>query len=399
MKIIFLSEHYNPRIGGVTTYVRNTTLWFSKLGHDVTLLIPGELDKGKQYSKEINEHCTEVYFGIGATLQGDITSLMRKEYIAASEKYLKKEVNHRNVDVVHILFGLYTMYYLDIYYFQKKGIPVGVTIHNIPPAECGKSWKEDGTIKYTKEKLRLLGAKYINRKRIKKYNFDYYITPSEHVKKMLNQYVAVNKVFVIGHGLETSANFNKKKLSSSDKIIISLVGGFVPHKRQHYVIDIANSLQAKGLPLTWCLVGPIRNEAYYSYVMHLIETYNLKNITVKTNVSNEELHEIYIKSDMYLQPSSEEGFCMTVLEAAAFGLPIVGTKTGAIPEIITMGSGIISGFKRSDIEASILELTQNISQFKKEALLHRSNIAQQYTWLASATKLEHIIKYNGFGRK
>jgi sugar transferase (PEP-CTERM/EpsH1 system associated) len=54
--------------------------------------------------------------------------------------------------------------------------------------------------------------------------------------------------------------------------------------------------------------------------------------------------------DMYLQPSTEEGLSLTILEAAAAGLPVVSTKVGGTPEIITDGeSGVL--IDPGDVEA------------------------------------------------
>ena len=47
----------------------------------------------------------------------------------------------------------------------------------------------------------------------------------------------------------------------------------------------------------------------------------------------------YRNTDIYIQTSTEEGFCMTALDAVVYGIPLVGTDTGAISEFIAKGKG------------------------------------------------------------
>ena len=51
--------------------------------------------------------------------------------------------------------------------------------------------------------------------------------------------------------------------------------------------------------------------------------------------------DAYNDADIFLLPSYEEGFPLTILEAMAAGLPVISTPVGAIPEVIENG---INGF-------------------------------------------------------
>ena len=47
MELFFCSEQYEPRVGGVTTYINETCTALVKLGHSVTLVVPGEFELGR----------------------------------------------------------------------------------------------------------------------------------------------------------------------------------------------------------------------------------------------------------------------------------------------------------------------------------------------------------------
>lgn len=391
MNIFFLSEHYLPRIGGVTSYVRETCVHFAALGHNVNLVVPGENPYGTISYPKDNIQYQEIFIGVGTSLSGNILAEARKQFISQAEVLLREEYLNKNVDVIHVLFGMYIMQFFDFTFFKNNNIPVGVTIHNIPPAECSTSWKGDLFSRYIKDKVRMLGVGFVNRRRIRNQSFDYYITPSEHVRSLLIPLVSNSKITVIGHGISPIGYFEKEVNRHSSKIKILMVGGFVPHKRQDYIIDIAFSLKHKGLNIEWTLVGPIRNETYFKFVKSKVDSNQLQNVIIKSYVSDEELTSLYKKSDIYVQPSSEEGFCMTVLDAAAYGLPIVGTKTGAIPEIINYGSGLVSGFDKKELEASVEMIIRNLSIYKKEALNNVNHVVHHFSWELAVVNLENII--------
>lgn len=59
------------------------------------------------------------------------------------------------------------------------------------------------------------------------------------------------------------------------------------------------------------------------------------NVTFHGERPPDEIPDILADWDVYVQPSNEEGLCITVIEAMASGLPVVASNIGGIPESIT----------------------------------------------------------------
>ena len=58
--------------------------------------------------------------------------------------------------------------------------------------------------------------------------------------------------------------------------------------------------------------------------------------------SRSDVADLLAATDIYLQPSIKEGFCIAFLEAMATGLACIGTRTGAIPTMLESGvNGIL----------------------------------------------------------
>lgn len=81
-------------------------------------------------------------------------------------------------------------------------------------------------------------------------------------------------------------------------------------------------------------------------IINIIQHNNLTNIEMVGFVSGEDKYSCFLNSDIYLFPSYYEGMPTSVLEAMAFGLPIVCSKVGALPEIFHNG---INGFMVDDL--------------------------------------------------
>lgn len=78
-------------------------------------------------------------------------------------------------------------------------------------------------------------------------------------------------------------------------------------------------------------------------------------------------------SDLLLQPSSQESFGLTALEAMAYGVPVISTKVGGIPEVVIDG---VTGF---------LSCTGDIEKMSRDAVLLLSD-PELYQKMSGACK-------------
>jgi glycosyltransferase involved in cell wall biosynthesis len=77
-------------------------------------------------------------------------------------------------------------------------------------------------------------------------------------------------------------------------------------------------------------------EAAYEMLMGYIKIHNIENQTIVKMFELDEMPDVYRGSDMFVLPAEKnETLGQTFIEAMACGLPVIGAKTGGIPEIIT----------------------------------------------------------------
>ncbi len=116
------------------------------------------------------------------------------------------------------------------------------------------------------------------------------------------------------------------------------VGRLVPHKRHDELIRTLALLRAGGgrdrFPdVRLVCVGEPLSESYRRSLVRLGEELAPGAITWESGLSGGELADRYRSAHAFLCLSEHEGFCIPLLEAFHFGLPVVARAAGAVPEV------------------------------------------------------------------
>lgn len=128
--------------------------------------------------------------------------------------------------------------------------------------------------------------------------------------------------------------------------LILAIGRIAENKRQHLMIQamahLARMLGTQSLPQL-IICGSTTSPAYAQYLQTLIQQQGLdRHIRLAGKVSDAQLRWLYQHARMLWCTSAHEGFCMPLIEAACFNLPVIATASSNIPD--TLGeSGILLG--------------------------------------------------------
>jgi len=85
---------------------------------------------------------------------------------------------------------------------------------------------------------------------------------------------------------------------------------------------------------TLVLVGSGSQDAA---LRELTRKLGLRNVTFAGRVAQEAIHQYYADADIYVQAPWIDNMPLSVLEAFASGLPVVSTRVGGVPSILTHG--------------------------------------------------------------
>jgi len=110
--------------------------------------------------------------------------------------------------------------------------------------------------------------------------------------------------------------------------VVGHVGAFVDAaKGQHQIIQVARRFALHRPSVRFVLVGDGADEARLKR-----KAEGLENLSFVGNVSN--VGDYLGALDVFFYPSRHEGLGSILLDAMAFGLPVIATDVGGIPEII-----------------------------------------------------------------
>lgn len=127
--------------------------------------------------------------------------------------------------------------------------------------------------------------------------------------------------------LERSA----RALPADGALQLTTVGGLAHTKGQHDVIKAMPELARRFPRLRYQLIGEIRDDSYLRWLKRLALRLGVADrLVFSFDLDQAAKAEALRRTDVYVQPSHEEGFCLSYAEAAALVPRLVGTHTGAI---------------------------------------------------------------------
>ena len=156
---------------------------------------------------------------------------------------------------------------------------------------------------------------------------------------------------------------------SDDYTNIIFTGRIFPNKKQDEIItafsEYKNTYNDKSRLF---IVGSIGNENYYKSLINLVKELCLERDVVFTGRAPFAEYLAYYKlADIFLCLSAHEGFCIPIVEALYFKIPIIAANSTAVPDTLG-GSGVLAN-NRNPIEiAKIINHIVTDDLFRKEVL-------------------------------
>lgn len=193
--------------------------------------------------------------------------------------------------------------------------------------------------------------------------FDKIYVVSREAKKVLEKRMPIvkNKVKVFSNIVsnekikEMSRQFVKFDENYKGLKIVT-VGRLSKEKGQDLAINVLSRLRKDGYEIRWYCIGEGSQREEYECA---IDEKGLANdFILLGQITNP--YPFILESDIYVQPSRHEGYCLTLAEAKCLNKPIITTDfLGAYEQIIDGHNGVIVGFNEQYLYKAIRELIEN----------------------------------------
>ncbi len=274
---------------------------------------------------------------------------------------------------------------------QKADVIVGSLYHSIMIARLCRTIRPNVTIATWQHNSVFKNS---FRKSIYKWTTplsDVVLADSEPVAEMLTTDLGLDPNFV--HivpiaGIELD-KYTPVEHYSTENITVGTVGRLSEQKNYTIVLDVAERLEKVGIRFEIAGDGEL-----YEKLQSEIDERNLQNVTLHGFV--EDVSSFLAECDIYFQPSRWEGLCITVLEAMAAGLPVVGSNVGGIGRNVKAdGSGYL--YEPDDVDGfvtgiqTLVEDPELRQQFGEEG---REIVGQKFTQKVLVDEFKRAIQTN-----
>lgn len=288
-------------------------------------------------------------------LQGYKGTIFAENVFSFDKKYANKigSAKVKKDDILIYHHSIHSEVLEFILKFPNKKILI---YHNVTPEEYFLPYdlKFSYLLRMGREDLKIINQ-----------NFDHFFAVSNFNLQELHENGFFNPKLLPLH-----LNFSKwnhlipKRIKSpKDRLNLLFVGRIAPNKRQDDLIRFIRVWKDKyNVSIKLRMIGFCNpnQESYLEELRFMIHHLDLLNeVEILPYVNDSLLTQYYLDSDFFVSMSEHEGFCVPLMEAMFFGLPVFAYAAGAVEETLD-GSGLLFKEKNFDLLCSELySITQD----------------------------------------
>lgn len=376
MKILIAADLHWPTINGVATFSRNLAKGLASRGHDVLVIAPSQT--GKKY-KEVDENHTVMRT---AALPFPFYQNFRISVRPQAE--VRKIIDDFQPDVIHIqsVLGIGRA---ALGYGKKLGIPVVATNHAMPENLLDNLYLLAPFARPIGYMMKEYGARFHN-------NADYVTLPTRAAIGMFGDNAEDIKVPIkaISNGIDLSRfkpgsvpkGLREKYGIPLRKPVVTYLGRLDSEKHVGVLVHAFQKVREQ-VDAHLLIVGGGND---FENLQQLVKTLGLEDhVTLTGRVPDEDIPPLHRVGKVFVMPSPVELQCISMLEAMASGLPVIGVKDGALRELCRNGK---NGYLiKTDDEAA---MTKKIIKLLEDEPL-RKKMGKESIEIAKKHDLSHTL--------
>ena len=328
MKILIAADTYYPHVNGASYFTQRLAFYLQQRGHRVLVIAPSRAFKNEFYTHE-------------TPIQGirSIPVLIQKDF-RFSPPFLLGSIVENVIasyapEVVHVQ-GHFFICKAVLKEAKKLGLPTVGTNHFMPENLTHYTHLPAFAVSW----LHKWGWKWF---RTVFEELDIVTTPTHTAARLLQQIGLKKEVLPISCGIDRrqfcpSANGTalKKKYSLPEGKKILLYVGRVDREKNIDIILHGFSRVARIVNVHLVIAGRGADENRLKGIVRLLGIY--ERVTFAGFVPDEDLPGFYAMADCFIIAGTAELQSIVTLEAMASGLPVIGVRAMALPELVQAGA-------------------------------------------------------------
>jgi len=146
-----------------------------------------------------------------------------------------------------------------------------------------------------------------------------------------------NPIAVIPHGIELPEAPNPIMTGEVDRVVLYL-GRIHPIKGLDRLVRSWARVEARHSEWRLRIIGP-DERGHAGELRALVRQEGLSRVSIEPAIFGKEKHNTYLEAELFVLPSLNENFAVTVAEALAVGIPVIATKGAPWDGLERMGCG------------------------------------------------------------
>ncbi len=359
MKVAHISDCYLPRLGGIEVQVTELTRRQAEAGYDVTVFTATPGHEVRQGVEQLN----------GVTVNR-VTARMPFELPVhpRTSHHLVPLLKQLNPDVVHVHLGVVSPFaWGGIRSAVKVGIPTLVTVHSVwgSAARSGYGladnlihWSDSGVVPAAVSEVAA------SRTRAAGSGVQVAVTPN-----------GVDATDWSPKGREIPEESDR---SQPVKFVSAM--RLAPRKRAMQLLEMfaaAREQVADRRRITLSIAG---DGPHAKRLAGYVESHGLRSdVNLLGRLTRPQLRELYMGSDVFVQPSVKESFGLAALEARSTGLPIVARAQTGLTEFVHPGVEGLLAVDDAGMTEAMVRLTLD-DQLRIGIQRHNTETEPAQTW-------------------
>lgn len=386
MKILLVVPDYPPKSsGGGGRVAKILAEGLKDNGHDVTVLAGFCNNIEKNYYEEIINDVKIVWIPLMNIFVKRMPQFVYSFPPKLSSFKFLLSFDYVNYDVIH-LFAYPTHLFVDIVALISKNKKFILTIHAFP------DYVDSGPASPILKILYHIYLSVIGPYIIK--NCNIVTTISEYTRKeAISHNFPSENIVLISNGINLEQDIIKETVKKDDFVIVS-IGRITWYKGFEYALVAIRDLSKNIKNLKYIIIGETIDYSYLKKLKDLICEYGLGNNVIFTGRINEDMKLcILYNANIYLAPSTHEGFGLTLLEAMKYKIPIIATDTTGHRDIVkNMETAIMVEIKNSEEIARAIKLINSNEELRYRLIKNSTTEIKKYEWVNIIARYENLYK-------
>ena len=217
------------------------------------------------------------------------------------------------------------------------------------------------------------------------------ITPSKSSKEgIVNEFnCAKENINVINNGLDTNEFSPIDKTGINKNRLITTASADVPLKGLDYSLKALKMLKDDYPELHLVVIGSPKKGGHTERLIRELELE--QDVIFKSNITKEEIRDLYSTSSVAIVSSLYEGFGYPVIEAMSCEVPLIATNVSSIPELTSEFATLIEPKNEEMIYKSVKNILSDYDEFKQIAINGRAHVIKKFNWAKITNEYEDVI--------